>query len=322
MVKLTFYSNHEIMIKRTLYFGNPSYLSLQDMQLVLKLPSVEQNKELPHSFKQDSIKKIPIEDIALVILDNKQITITHGLCEKLIENNASVLWCDSSHHPTGMLLPISNNATQSEKLKYQLEASEPLKKQLWKQTVEQKIRNQAYVLKRFNKNAEPLEYLTTKVKSGDSGNVEARAAAIYWKNILEDFGTNRGRYDGPPNNLLNYGYAILRAIVARALVSSGCLPVLGIHHRNKYNHYCLADDIMEPYRPYVDLMVMEYIRENGHLPENLGSEEKKHILGLPVIDVLLDNKNSHLMIAVQRTSASLMKCFMNENRKILYPEMV
>ena len=309
------------MIKRTLYFGNPAYLSMRLNQLEYRIPSVENNKDLTEGFKSEATTRIPVEDIGLVILDNKQITITHGLCEKLLEHNASVLWCDSSHHPKGLLLPMSDNATQSEKLKYQLEASEPLKKQLWKQTVEQKIKNQAAVLTYFQKDAEALIYLAGEVKSGDSTNIEARAAAIYWKRLLEEFETNRGRFEAPPNHMLNYGYAILRAIIARSLVGSGCLPVLGIHHRNKYNHYCLADDIMEPYRPYVDQMVLEYIYENEFLPMDLGTPEKSHLLKLPVIDVMIEEKSSPLMVASQRTTASLMKCFMGETRKILYPDL-
>ncbi len=308
------------MIKRTLYFGNPAYLSMRLDQLEHRIPSVEKNPDIPTGMKEEAVTRIPIEDIGLVILDHKQITITHGLCEKLLENNASVLWCDSSHHPRGLLLPLSDNATQSEKLRYQLEATEPLKKQLWKQTVEHKITNQAEVLKFFNKDAQALEYLAGEVKSGDTGNVEGRAAAIYWERLLEEFGTNRGRFEGPPNHLLNYGYAILRAIIARSLVSSGCLPVLGIHHRNKYNHYCLADDIMEPYRPFVDRLVLEYIYENEFLPIDLGLAEKKHLLSLPVIDVLIEEKSSPLMVASQRTTASLMRCFMGETRRISYPE--
>ncbi|MCR9062654.1 MAG: type II CRISPR-associated endonuclease Cas1 [Cytophagales bacterium] len=309
------------MIKRTLYFGNPAYLSMRLDQLEHRIPSVEKNKDLSESFKEEVVTRIPIEDIGLVILDHKQITITHGLCEKLIGRNVSVLWCDSSHHPTGLLLPISSNDTQSEKLKYQLEASEPLKKQLWKQTVEQKVKNQAAVLNYFGKDAQALEHLSTEVKSGDTGNTEARAAAIYWGRLLETFDTNRGRYEAPPNHMLNYGYAILRAIVARSLVGSGCLPVLGIHHRNKYNHYCLADDIMEPYRPFVDKMVLEYINENEFLPNDLGREEKKHLLSLPFLDVLMEDKTSPLMVASQRTTASLMRCFMGESRRIIYPEI-
>ncbi len=308
------------MIKRTLYFGNPAYLSMRLDQLEHRIPSVEKNPEIPQGMKEDAVTRIPIEDIGLVILDHKQITITHGLCEKLLENNASVLWCDKSHHPSGLLLPLSDNATQSEKLKYQLEASEPLKKQLWKQTVEHKIRNQAAVLKHFGKDPQALDYLSGEVKSGDTGNIEGRAAAIYWQRLLEPFGTGRGRFEDPPNNMLNYGYAVLRAIIARSLVGSGCLPVLGIHHRNKYNHYCLADDIMEPYRPFVDKMVLEYIFENEFLPHDLGTDEKKHLLGLPVLDVSIEEKASPLMVASQRTTASLMRCFMGESRKILYPE--
>jgi CRISP-associated protein Cas1 len=307
------------MIKRTLYFGNPSYLSMRNEQLVLKYPSVEKNDTLPLLFKKEAETNIPIEDIGMIIIDHRQITITHDLCEKLIENNSAIVWCDAKHHPTGMTLPFSANDTLSEKTKYQIEATEPLKKQLWRQTIEVKIQNQAAVLKHFNHHFQDLINMSNQVMSGDTGNMEGRAAAKYWEKMLEEYDTTRGRYDGTPNNFLNYGYAILRATVARNLVGSGLLPVLGIHHRNKYNAYCLADDIMEPYRPIVDKHIFEYIALQSEIPEELGKKEKAHILELVNIDVVIEGKKSPLMVGVQRTTASLMRCFMGESRKISYP---
>lgn len=307
------------MIKRILYFGNPAYLSTRYEQMVVKYPAIERNETLPPYFKKEAERTVPIEDIGMVVLDHKQITLTHDLCEKLIENNAVVVWCDAKHQPIGMTLPLAANDTHSEKTRYQLEASEPFKKQLWRQTVEAKIVNQANVLAYFGYPDQPLRYLASTVHSGDNTHVEARAASIYWKHLLGPFQTNRGRFEGPPNHLLNYGYALLRAIVARNLVGSGLLPVLGIHHRNKYNAYCLADDIMEPYRPFVDQYVFDYIRNTEILSDTLQKNDKAHLLGLTGLDVEIEGKTSPLLVGVQRTTSSLMKCYMGERRKLSYP---
>jgi CRISP-associated protein Cas1 len=309
------------MIKRTLYFSSPAYLSLQNNQMLLKLPEVVSNGNLPEILKKEAQTSFPIEDIGLLILDNQRITLTQGLVEKLITNNVSLLWCDSSHMPTAITLPLSHNDTYTEKVRYQIEATEPLKKQLWKQTVEAKIKNQAKTIKILGYNGLTLEKMAEKVNSGDPENIEGRAAARYWEILLKPFGVSRGQEEGPPNNLLNYGYAILRAIIARSLVASGCLPVMGIHHRNKYNAYCLADDIMEPYRPIVDLLVFQYLQKSGTIPEFLEKEHKAELFQIPVMDIWLEGKQSPLMVGSQRTTASLMKCFMGEARKILYPEI-
>jgi CRISPR-associated protein Cas1 len=160
---------------------------------------------------------------------------------------------------------------------------------------------------------------TKDVKSGDSDNLEGRAAAYYWKNIFPHIqGFTRGREGVPPNNLLNYGYAILRAVVARALVASGLLPTLGIHHHNRYNAYCLADDIMEPYRPFVDKLVVEMVNSGENI-ENLSGEIKAKLLQIPVLDVRINGQRSPLMIAIGQTTASLAKCYLSESRKIIYP---
>ena len=163
---------------------------------------------------------------------------------------------------------------------------------------------------------------STEVKSGDSDNHEAVAAVYYWKNIFQLFPEfKRERFGPPPNNLLNYGYAILRAVMARSLVASGLLPTLGIFHKNQYNAYCLADDIMEPYRPFVDKVVLNIVNLNGNFLE-LTPNMKKELLNIPAMDVQINNEKSPLMIAVQKTTASLVKCFEGKQRKILYPEFV
>lgn len=309
------------MIKKTLYFGNPVYLSLKNAQLVIKLPEVVKNETLPESFKQASEITKPIEDIGVVVLDHKRITITSGVLEALLENNCAVITCDSKSMPVGLMLPLYGNTTQNERFRQQLDASLPLMKQLWQQTVKVKIENQAAVLQECTGvEIKCMKVWAADVKSGDSNNLEARAAAYYWKNLFRIEGFTRDRDGIPPNNLLNYGYAILRAIVARGLVISGLLPTLGIHHHNRYNAYCLADDIMEPYRPYVDRLVYRMVKQGLNCGE-LTKDLKAQLLTIPTLDTTINGKRSPLMIAVGQTTASLYKCFSGELRKISYPEM-
>ncbi len=309
------------MIKKTLYFGSPVYLSLRNAQLVIKLPSVEKNASLPESFKQQSEVTKPIEDIGVVVLDHKQITVTSGVLEAMLENNCAIITCDSKSLPVGLMLPLYGNSTQNERFRQQLDASLPLKKQLWQQTVKSKIENQAAVLSACTKSeVRCMTVWANDVKSGDPENVEARAAAFYWKTLFSDIdGFTRDREGIAPNNLLNYGYAILRAVVARGLVTSGLLPTLGIHHHNRYNAYCLADDIMEPYRPYVDELVYGMVQTIGDYTE-LTREIKATLLTIPTLEVKISGKRSPLMVAVGQTTASLYKCFSGELRRICYPE--
>ena len=305
-----------IMIKRTLYFGNPAYLSLKMKQIVIKMPQ-KNDGDLP--IGEDVVKTIPIEDTGSVILDNKQITITQGLMEALLENNCALITCDSKRMPTGLMLPLAGNTIQTERFKSQIEASLPLKKQLWQQTIEAKISNQAAVLKYVT--GEPQNNMLKwagSVKSGDSENMEARAAVYYWKTIFADeFFTRDNDSDGR-NGLLDYGYAILRAIVARALVGAGLIPTLGIHHHNRYNAYCLADDIMEPYRPYVDKLVLDILEEDSCA--TISQSVKTKLLGLPVTEVIINEHRSPLMLAVSQTVSSLVKCYRGESRRLIYPE--
>ncbi len=309
------------MIKKTLYFSHPVYLSLHNKQLVIKLPEVEKNASLPDVFKQNSTVTRSIEDIGLIVLDNKQITFTTGVMEALLENNCAVVTCDSRSMPQGLMLPLSGNTVQNERFRDQLSSSLPLRKQLWQQTIRSKISNQSSVLRICTgKHYKCMEVWSEEVRSGDPDNLEARAAAFYWKTLFTEIeGFTRDRDGISPNNLLNYGYAILRAIVARALVSSGLLPTLGIHHHNRYNAYCLADDIMEPYRPYIDELVYGIVKKMG-ATEKLTQEIKAILLTIPTIEVVINHKKSPLMVAVTQTTASLYKCFSGELRRISYPE--
>lgn len=296
------------MIKRTLFFGNPAYLSTKNEQMQISFPEAD---------KAD--RTVPIEDLGMIVLENQQITLTNGLLTKLTERKVAIVSCNAQHLPDGLLLPMHGHSEQTERVRYQLEASKPLKKNLWQQTIAAKIKNQYSLLKEKGKASKRLEYLYKNVTSGDSGNHEAQAAAIYWQSLFDIPDFNRGQMGIPPNNLLNYGYAILRAVIARALVSSGLLPGIGIWHRNKYNAYCLADDIMEPYRPFVDLVV-SHIVENYDSYEQLNTELKTELLSIPALDVVIDGQKSPLMVAASRTSSSLFDCFAGHSRKIIYPE--
>lgn len=308
------------MIKKTLYFGNPAYLSLRDNQLVIKLPEVESNDTLPDNIKYEAVRTIPIEDIGVVVIDNKRITLTSAILEALLENNSAVITCDKRSMPVGLLLPLAGNTTQAERFRDQIDASLPLRKQLWQQTIKQKILNQAEVLQTYSRaSIKPMQTMAAEVRSGDIENKEAQAAAYYWKNVFVDIPDFvRGREGDPPNNLLNYGYAILRAIIARALVGSGLLPTLGIHHHNRYNAYCLADDIMEPYRPFVDELVIQ-IMESVDDFSLLTRDIKARLLQIPVLDVYMDGKRSPLMIAATQTTATLYRCFAGQEKQITYP---
>lgn len=301
------------MIKRTLCFSHPAYLSLKNRQLVVRLEK--------HDGEPEQQATIPIEDIGMVVLDHRQITITHGVMAALLDNNASVITCNESHMPVGLMLPLEGHTVQSERFQAQLSASLPLRKQLWQQTVQQKILNQAALLRELHGiETGNMKSWATEVHSGDSTNLEGRAAAFYWSQMfpcIPNF--TRDREGVYPNALLNYGYAILRAVIARALVSSGLLPTLGIHHHNRYNAYCLADDIMEPYRPYVDKLVVETIAECCDV--EVTTNIKRRLLSIPTIEVHIGGQRSPLMVAASQTTASLARCFSGESRRVTYPEM-
>lgn len=297
------------MIKRTLYFGNPAYLSCQNSQLTITYPGT------------DDKKTVPIEDIGIVILDHAQITITHSLIAHLLHANAALITCNDRHLPTGLMLNLDGHSLQSKHFRNQISAKEPLKKQLWQQTIKAKINNQANVLYAQSKNYQYLRNLIPMVKSGDSSNMEARAAGFYWKSVYIELGIkfSRDPTGASPNHLLNYGYTILRAMVARSLVGSGLIPTLGIFHRNQYNAYCLADDIMEPYRPYIDVLVSDICQKYGNDVE-LDTNVKKELLSIPVIDVVIEHKKSPMMIAIQRTTASLARSYESGQCELIYPD--
>ncbi|MFV0531148.1 MAG: type II CRISPR-associated endonuclease Cas1 [Flavobacteriales bacterium] len=297
------------MLYRSIYIGNPAYLKLKDEQMRVICPETKTEKG-----------RVPVEDLGLLMLDHFQITLSHQLIQKMMGNNVVVISCDAHHLPHGIMLPMYGHTEHSQRVKDQMEASEPLKKQLWKQTVEAKIKNQTEVLKQLETYYEPMLQYLDNVKSGDTTNMEGIAAQHYWKYLIApDF--LRERFGESPNQFFNFGYAVLRSIVARAVVETGLLPVLGIFHKNKYNPYCLADDMMEPYRPFVDLLVMKWLEENPQ-SEKLTKEFKAYLLQIATYDVKVEEKKRPLLVAVKSTVSSLYKCYTGEKRQIAYPDLI
>lgn len=292
------------MIKQTLMFTTPVSLSLKDQQMVI---TFKDNK--------DTVTR-PIEDIGFVIIENPMVSITVPLLNELDDNNVSVVFCDKKQMPKTMLMTLEGNTTQQESYKYQLEASAPTKKNVWKQLVESKIRNQSLLLNKIGKNGDVLKQYYMNVKSGDTDNREGAAAREYWSRIF-DAGFKREREGLPPNNLLNYGYTILRAAVSRALIGSGLYPAFGVFHRNRYNAFPLADDVMEPYRPFVDEIVYYLYHEEGIT--ELDNQSKSKLLRLLFSDVKMGKVTRPLENALSLTTASLLKYYKGEMDKLSLP---
>ncbi len=272
------------MIKRTLVFGQPAYLSHHHNQLLVKYPNSKDEKT------------VAVEDVGFVVLEDPQITISGKLLSALAQNNAVVICCNEKHFPAGMMLPFEGHTELNQRYRLQLESSTPLRKNLWQQIVRQKILNQATVLKSKNMPYENMLHWSGEVSSGDTKNHEGRAAAHYWGQLGTKWpGFTRERSGVPPNGWLNYGYALIRAAIARSVVSAGLLPAIGLHHQNKYNAFCMADDLMEPFRPYVDALVLQLAEKHG-LTEELKPEVKKELLQVLANDVLIDGEKSPLKI--------------------------
>jgi len=297
------------LIKQTLYFANSAYLSKKNEQLHIAV----KNQTKDNSYVR------PIEDIGIIILDHPQITITHQLLIALQANKVVVVSCDEKHMPHSLTLPMVGHSEQTKRYRIQQSASNPLTKNLWAQTIVAKVKNQAAVLETYGYESNRLKVLVKRIQSGDPENIEGQAAAYYWSQLFDDF--TRSQDGEGPNPMLNYGYAIVRAMVARALVSSGLHPSFGIHHRNKYNPYCLADDIMEPFRPFVDLVVYQlYDKEN--VESFLDKTSKQRLLSIGQLDGKWGKIMRPLHVGISQTSASLYDCYAGRKRKIIYPRIL
>lgn len=292
------------MLKRTLLLENKASLTTKNLQLVIKSETKESS--------------IPIEDIGYIVIDNPEIYISVPTLNLLAENNSAVIFCNTNHLPNSMLLNLNSHHIQQELFKHQINASIPLKKQLWQQTIVEKITNQGILLEKITGTKNNFIFLASKVLSGDTSNMEGVAASFYWKSFF-DSGFKRERFGNYPNNFLNYGYAILRAATARALSGSGLLNTLGIHHKSKYNAFALADDIMEPFRPIIDEKVFEIMQ--NYTEQELNTQIKAELLQLLTRTVYFKTEKSPFMVGLQKTASSLQQCFTGERKKIKYPKL-
>jgi CRISP-associated protein Cas1 len=295
------------MVKRIIEISNgPTYLSIKNQQLLVK--------------QGEHVRSIPCEDIGAVIVDHPAVTMTHPTLLRLLDSQAAVVFCGEKHMPSGMVLPLESHSIQSERYRAQLNATEPFKKQMWKQIIINKIKNQALILEHCIGNDGDLRRLSRDVRSGDTSNVEAAAARRYWS-LLMPSGFKRDRLGAPPNNYLNYGYMILRSAMARSLAVAGLLPTFGIHHHNRYNAFCLADDVMEPYRPYIDLKVYQLM--NKEKPGmDLTQSVKRVLLALFYSVVKLEERDTTLFLALQATGSSLAQSFQTGEVQLSYPSSI
>ena len=301
------------MIKRSLLVENKTVITTKNLQLVLKSEIRETT--------------IPIEDIGFLVIDNSETYLSIPAMNLLIENNTAIIVCSTNHLPNGMFLNLNSHHIQQEIFKNQIDASAPLKKQLWQHTIVEKITNQGILLEKITGNKNSFPFLASKVLSGDSTNMEGVAASQYWKSFFDSSNSEqakqinfkRERFGDYPNNFLNYGYAILRAATARALSGSGLLNTLGIHHKSKYNAFALADDIMEPFRPIVDETVYS-IMQNFEEQE-LNTKIKSELLQILTRTVYFKDEKSPLMVALQKTASSLQQCYTGDTKKIKYPNL-
>jgi CRISPR-associated protein Cas1 len=293
------------MIRKILEISSgPARLSIQNQQLVIRRDGQE-----PRS--------VPVEDIGILLIDQVAVSYTHAVFTSLAEQGATVVFCGRNHMPSSMLMPLVGNTAQTERFAAQLTAGAPLKKQLWRQVVARKLLLQAAVLRATSGNDAGLGSMGRSVRSGDSTNLEAQGARRYWPRLFgEPF--RRDPEGEPPNNLLNYGYMAVRAAVARALIAAGLLPTVGIHHHNRYNAFCLADDLMEPYRPLVDFKVWQIVRQEL-VPPDLGREAKAHLLGLFNESVLIDGRRSPVLLAIHSSAASLARSFAERRAQVSMP---
>jgi len=294
------------MIKRVIEISSgPTRLSVANRQLVIE--------------REDRRRAtLPCEDIGVLVVDNNAVSYTHSVFTTLIDAGAAIVLCGGDHHPAGLVMPLAGNTVQTERHRGQIEAAQPLLKRLWQIVVSGKLQQQSFVLSSVAGTDEGLRELAGRVRSGDPDNLEAQGAQRYWPKLM---GTEfrRSRAGPPPNNLLNYGYMVLRAGMARAVCAAGLIPTLGLHHRNRYNPFCLADDLMEPYRPFVDLRVAAIVRD-GFGAIDIDRPMKQRILSIFGDTLTIAGQRSPLMLALHSTAASLVSSLESGRPGLALPE--
>jgi CRISPR-associated protein Cas1 len=299
------------MIKRIIEISQAkTYLSVKNDQLIIKRDDQQ-------------VGQIPCEDIGMLIVDSSGVTYTHGVFTTLLKSGSVVVLCGRDHHPAGLLLPTESNSLQTARMRSQLMAKEPIKKQIWKQLIIAKIKHQAKILSSDSAGYKKLVAMSKSIKIGDPENKEAQASKLYWQHYVSQLEFRRQRHGSAPNNLLNYGYAILRAAIARAVVAAGLNPSIGVHHHNKYNAFCLADDLMEPFRGFVDEKVLEIWadKSSDNDYEELDQPTKARLLEILYKEVEIGQYAGPLMVGLHRTAASLIKCFEGEQTEVNLPKI-
>lgn len=298
------------MIKRTIEISQePAHLTVRDDQLLI----------LSKDDSRSQLASIPCEDIGVLLSEHRGTTYGHAALERLLFHGAVVVICGRDHLPAGLLLPVGEHTRVVSRIHVQIALSKPAGKRLWKQIVQAKIRGQAGNLPAESSVRSKLLSLARGVRSGDPSNVEAQAAKAYWGaygELLEAGSFRRAVGGCSPNNMLNYGYAVMRAAMARALVAAGLVPALGIHHHNRANAFCLADDLMEPLRPLVDDRVAELYRQ-GY--ESLIPQVKAGLLELLTLEVRIEEQSGPLMVALHRMVGSLVRCYEGVDKRLLIP---
>ena len=294
------------MINRILDFSEaPARLRVRYAQLVVI------RKELPEV-------SVPLADLAVVLVAHPQVTFTQAVLSGLAAAGGVFVTCNGQNLPVGMMLPLVAHHTQTERFAAQARATLPIRKRLWRQIVRAKIKAQAALLIELRGADFGLLPLVARVQSGDPANVEARAARRYWPYVFSDLDFRRHRENEDQNILLNYGYAVLRAIVARAVCAAGLHPSLGIHHHNRYDAYCLADDLMEPYRPTVDRAVAEYMSTHDE-PYRLEAAAKQHIIADLTGRYEVDGQQRTLFDTAARMASSLADVFLGNAKALELP---
>ena len=294
------------MIKRIIDVSRArTYISVSLGQLIIKQEGQEAGR-------------IPCEDVGVLLVHHSGTTYTHSVFTELLRCGAAIVLCSANHHPSGMFLPIESNSVQTERYRQQINAKEPVKKRLWKQIVKAKIEHQAKLVNAEPTVARALLAMRDQVRSGDPNNIEAQSSKKFWCAYLPGQDFHRDTKGIPPNNLLNYGYMVMRAAIARALCSAGLLPCLGIHHRNRYNAFCLADDMLEPFRGFVESRVRD-IWTGSAVPVILDQVVKAKLLEVLYGPVIIAGFKGPLMVGLHRTMASLQRCFAGDENKVDLP---
>lgn len=297
------------MIKRTIEISSPGH------DLRVRNDQLEIRKRVGN---EEQVSQVPCEDIGLLLVDHRDTTFSHTTMVRLAEYGAAVVFCGENHLPVSLSLPLPSHCEGLWRLESQLQANKPLRKRLWQQLVKEKVINQAHNLKKGSETHSRLVHLASRVRSGDPDNIEAQAARAYWREWAGEEASFRRDPDGTDalNSMLNYGYSVFRASLGRAIVCAGLLPAIGLHHANRSNSFCLADDLLEPMRPWVDARVRSLYRSGV---DELDREAKAGLLSLLAETVQMGDSAGPVMVSMHHFVASLVRCLQGSDKQLQIP---